>query len=184
MGMTRYVALVRGINVGGHKKVAMDDLRELLRSLGLTDVVTHLQSGNAIFTGDRDRARQLEQELEGAVRRQLGLDAKVLIRTREELAKIVAANPLTAATREPAKLHVAFLSARPEPDRVTAIDATQFEPDQFRLGDRVLYVWYRNGVGRTKLTNDVIERRLGVTATSRNWNTVTKLLELATGPRP
>jgi uncharacterized protein (DUF1697 family) len=177
--VTRCVALLRGINVGGNKRVAMADLRGLLESLGLTDVTTILQSGNAIFMSQGGDADDLGRAIERAIESRLTMAVKVLVRTGPELSRIVAANPLPEATGEPSRLHVAFLSADPAAGRFETLEAERFAPDVFRPGDRALYVWYREGAGRSKLTNDVIERRLGVTATSRNWNTVTKLADLA-----
>lgn len=176
--MTRYVALLRGINVGGHNKLAMADLRDVLSGLGFDDVETYLQSGNALFSAPKASADALARKIQGALDDRLGMDVKVLVRTADELAEVVAANPFHDGTSEPKKLHVAFLSAVPEADRVAGLDPVPFEPDELRLGEREVYLWYPNGYGRTKLTNDVIERRLGVTATTRNWNTVVKLLEL------
>lgn len=180
--MTRYVALLRGINVGGHKKVAMGDLREALGALGYEDVETYLQSGNAVFTTDTTDPDALAGGIEEELRSRLGMDVKVLARTAAELAQVVERNPFPEGTTEPKKLHVAFLSAAPDGERVAALDPTPFQPDELRLGDRAVYLWYPNGYGRTKLTNDVLERKLGVTATTRNWNTVLALLERASAP--
>lgn len=177
--MTRHVALLRGINVGGNKRVAMADLRATLESLGHEDVSTVLQSGNALFTSRRTNADQLARAIERAIEARLGMAIKVLVRTGPELARIVKANPLPEAATRPSRLHVAFLSAEPAAGRFESIDAARFEREVFRLGERALYVWYRDGAGNSKLTNALLERRLGVTATSRNWNTITKLADLA-----
>ena len=173
------MALFRGINVGGRKKLAMADVREVLEALGHGDVETYLQSGNALFTSAGKDTSALAREIEAAVQSQVGLEVRVLVRSHAELAEVVAANPFGEAEAEPSKLHVAFLSATPDPDRVATIDAARFHPDELRVGERAIYLWYPRGAGRSKLTNDLLERRLGVTATSRNWNTVTKLLERA-----
>lgn len=177
--MTSYIALLRGINVGGHKKVRMGELRDLLAGLGHADVTTYLQSGNACFRSDRQDPEDLAGEIEQRIAGDLGLDVKVLVRTRDELAAVVANNPLPGAESDPKKLHVVFLSHSPLPERVATIDAARFAPDEYRVGGREIYVWYPDGAGRSKLTNDVWERRLGVHATARNWSTVTKLLDLA-----
>lgn len=173
----RYVALLQGINVGGRHKVGMEDLRELLGSLGHAEVETYLQSGNALFTSTREDMTGLGLEIQEQLRSRLGTDVKVLVRTPAELAGIVASNPFPAAVAEPSKLHVAFLSAMPDADNLAKIDPSQFEPDELRVGGQAVYLWYPNGAGRSRLTNAVLERRLGVTATTRNWNTVMKLLE-------
>ncbi len=178
--MARYVALLRGINVGGRKKVAMGELRDALGSLGYGDVETYLQSGNAVFTATNNDPAGLAGAIEKELERRLAMDVKVLVRTRDELASVVEANPFPEATSEPSKLHVAFLSATPDAHRAATIDAARFEPDQFRVGERAVYLWYPSGAGRSRLTNDLLERKLGVTATSRNWNTVLALLERVT----
>jgi uncharacterized protein (DUF1697 family) len=177
--VTRYVALLRGINVGGNKRIAMADLRETLESLGHEDVATMLQSGNALFMSPDADPDRLASAIERAIEARHRMDVKVLVRTGPELARVVAANPLPEAASEPAKLHVAFLSAEPEAGRIGSLDAARSEHEVISPGKRALYIWYGDGAGRSKLTNDLLERRLGVTATSRNWNTVTKLADLA-----
>lgn len=173
----RYAALLRGINVGGHQKIAMADLRELLEALGLTDVKTHLQSGNAIFTSEVT-AERLAHDIEDRITRELGLTVRVLVRSRDELASVVDANPLRDVATDPAKHLVSFLSAAPDPARLGEIDPAAFEPDRFRVGDRVVYLWCPNGVLASKLPAAISDKRLGVTTTTRNWRTVTRLLEL------
>lgn len=177
-GVARYLALFRGINVGGHRKIPMSDLRVLVASLGFSGVETYLQSGNALFTTERPDTAALAAEMEEAIATRLGLDVKVLVRSRRDLAEVVAGNPFPEVTADPSKLHVAFLSAAPDAGRAARLDPDSFAPERFRLDRKAVYLWYPNGAGRAKLTNDVLERRLGVTATSRNWNTVVKLLEL------
>jgi uncharacterized protein (DUF1697 family) len=174
----RYAALIRGINVGGNKKLAMADLRELMSSLGYTDVTTYIQSGNVVFTSARDDPAKLEREIEHRMAQDNGLEVSVLIRSQEELAAVIDGNPFRDATARPTEVHVFFLSAPPDEQRLREIDPRQFEPDEYRLGDRVLYLRCPNGVGRSKLANFPWERRLGLRATSRNWNTVAKLLSM------
>lgn len=176
--MTGYAALLRGINVGGRQKIAMADLRELLGSLGYSDVTTYLQSGNAVFTSPRDDLPELAGEIEGRIERDLGLRVTVLLRTGPQLAAVVDANPYPAAAINPKTLHVGFLSAPVDPERLAGIDRSVFSPDEFVPGDRVLYLHYPHGAGRTKLAGTVLERRLGVRITARNWNTVITLLDL------
>lgn len=177
--MPTYIGLLRGINLGSRNKVAMAELRELLRSLGHADVRTHILSGNAIFTSSTPSAAKLGTEIEGAIDRRFHLDVRVLIRTRDELAAVVRANPLDEATRDPSRYYAVFLDADPKREVIDAIDPAAFEPEQFGFGDRVVYAWYRNGMQRSRLAGALSDRRLGVTTTARNWNTVTKLLNLA-----
>ncbi|HWX43882.1 MAG TPA: DUF1697 domain-containing protein [Solirubrobacteraceae bacterium] len=172
------MALLRGVNVGGNNKVPMASLRELMHELGYEDVRTHLQSGNAVFSAPGTPPEQAAHEIEQQLARRLGLNVRVLVRTREELERVVAANPLAEAVSEPARLLVNFLSAAPDPQRLRELDPADFEPDVFGVGEREIYVWCPEGVRATKLSYAFWEKRLGVTVTARNWNTVTRLLDL------
>ncbi len=177
----RHVALLRAVNVGGRNRIAMAHLRELLEGLGYGEVRTHLQSGNAVFTAAGTTpggAEGVAREIERALARELGLTASVLVRTREDLQRVVAANPLLGVADDHARLLVTFLSDAPEHEAVDALAPADFEPDVFALGEREVYVWYPDGVRATRLSNAFWERRLGLVATGRNWNTVTRLLEL------
>jgi uncharacterized protein (DUF1697 family) len=174
----RQVALLRGVNVGGNNRVPMAQLRELLQELGYEDVLTHLQSGNAVFTTSGSSAERIERKIEEQLEHHLGLRVRVLVRTGEELARVVDTNPLPAAVSEPSRLLVTFLSAPLDPEALSSLDPTAFEPDLFGVGDREIYVWCPEGVRTIKLSYAFWEKRFGVIATARNWNTVTKLLAL------
>jgi uncharacterized protein (DUF1697 family) len=152
----------------------MADFRALLAGLGHGDVRTFIQSGNAVFSSDRADTEAMEREIAVAIHQAFAVDTPVFIRSADELAAVVAGNPFP----EDGILHVAFLSAQPEESRLAQFDPRKFEPDVFAAGDRALYLLYPNGVHRSKLTPTVIERQLGVKQTTRNWNTVNKLLEL------
>jgi uncharacterized protein (DUF1697 family) len=175
---SRQIALLRGVNVGGHNRVPMAHLRELLLELGYEDVRTHLQSGNAVFTAGAP-PEVAAREIEGQLERSLGLGVRVLVRTAAELARVVSANPLPAAVAEPSRFLVTFLSAPPDPDLLGQLDPADFEPELFGFGERELYVWCPDGVRTLKLSYAFLERRFGVVATARNWRTVTRLLALA-----
>jgi uncharacterized protein (DUF1697 family) len=172
------VALLRAVNVGGRNRIAMAQLRELLEGLGYGEVRTHLQSGNAVFTAPGISPERLAREIEGALVEELGLAAKVLVRSRAELERAVAANPLLELADDHARLLVTFLSEAPDREVVGELAPADFEPDVFAVGEREIYAWYPDGVRATRLSNAFWERRLGVVATGRNWNTVTRLLEL------
>ena len=176
----RYAALLRGINVGGHKKVPMADLRAVLADLGYADIRTHLQSGNAVLTSKLPAGR-LEQEIAAAVADRIGVSCAVIVRTAAELASVAARSPVGAEPEYPSRYFVAFLSARPDEDRAAALAAQSFGPDRLWLSGCEAYLWCPNGAADTKLTPPVLERQLGVRATARNWNTVTKLVELTSG---
>jgi uncharacterized protein (DUF1697 family) len=177
--VTRYAALLRGINVGGHNQVGMAPLREVLSSLGYEDVATLLQSGNAVFSAPASAKANGAARIEAAVAERFGVTIKVLLRDAKAMAKVVAANPWPErANAEPAKTHVAFLSTKPSAAKVAAIDHTKFAPDELSVAGDSAYLWYPNGSGRSKLGAAVFEKGLGVVVTARNWNTVLKLRDL------
>jgi uncharacterized protein (DUF1697 family) len=174
--MPTYIALIRGINVGGHKKIRMADVKTLCEGLGLDDVRTHLQSGNVVFrTTKTDRAR-LAKDLEKA----LAMDARVILRSAEEIRKVVAANPMAGeAERNPSAFIVVFLDEKPSAKAMQALRDAYSGPELMQLHGAELYILYGEGMGRSKLTNALIERKLGVAGTARNWNTVKKLVEMS-----
>jgi uncharacterized protein (DUF1697 family) len=173
--MTRYAALLRGINVGGRRSVKMADLRALLSDLGYADVTTLLQSGNAVFTAPDGLPDSLAAEIEARIAADLGLTVNVMIRTGEELRGVVERVPFEV--RDPSKSAVAFLGGAVGHDQIAALDHAAFAPDEVVAGERELYLYYPNGMARSKLT-PILERRLAVPFTVRNWNTTTKLLAL------
>jgi len=174
---TRYVALLRGINVGRAKPVGMADLKAEIEALGFGDVRTLLRSGNVVFSGKRKDAEDLARTLEHAIEQRFEMKVGVVVRTAAELEAIVEENPIPEAASEGSNLHVMFL-AQPLPaaerDR---IEPAQFEPDVVRIADLEVYVWYRNGMSGSK-TAEQLDRRIRTLVTDRNWNTVGKLLAL------
>ena len=167
-------AFLRGINVGGHRPVAMGDLRVVFSGLGLGNVRTLLQSGNVVFTTSHGAAR-LRPIIEATCAEQLGHDISVILRTEPEMEKVVAGSPFAQAATEPAKVHVVFLADKP-----TAAAIAKFEKqrvaEEWVLDGRHVYVWYPEGAGRSKLRLE-----FGTPATARNWNTVTKVLAAMSG---
>ncbi|MER6292741.1 DUF1697 domain-containing protein [Streptomyces althioticus] len=180
---TRYAALLRGINVGGGKKVPMAELRTLMESLGHGDVRTYLQSGQAAFTTDHGDEESLAADLSGAVAGRFGFDVDVIVRDHAYLRSVADACPFPVAGLEPKQLHVTYFSAPVTEDRFAEIDRETYLPEDFRLGDRCLYLYVPDGLGRSKLAEHLSKPRLnkGVVATSRNWNTVRKLVEMTAG---
>ncbi|WP_224367990.1 DUF1697 domain-containing protein [Hyalangium versicolor] len=179
--MARYIALLRGINVGGNKKVPMAQLRALMEGLGYTGISTLLQSGNAVFTSKEKSSAKVIKQLEAAIAEEFGFEVSVVLRTRDELAAAIQANPLPGAEEDPSHFLVTFLSAMPEPKRLQAINPAAYLPDEFRAVGREIYARFPNGIGTSKLATVFTEAKLGVVPTGRNWNTVKKLLELADG---
>jgi len=176
--MSRQIALLRGINLGSRRRVAMADLRELLTSLGYEDVRTYLQSGNVVLGSERPE-RRLEHDLERQISSMFGIDVPVVVRTRAELADVVAHDPLGAVVEDPKRYLVTFLSAEPDPERLRELTDLDVAPEQLAVSGREIYAWHPDGVQRSRLAAALTDRRLGVTATARNWSTVTKLLALA-----
>ena len=178
--MTTYVALLRGVNVAGHKQVAMADLRELLAQLGFTDARSLLQSGNLVFRTNTRTGAHLERLLEAAAAEHLGLQTDFFVRTAKQWKAVIAGNAFREeAKRDPSHLVVQFLRDAPGARDVAALQAAITGPEVVRANGNHAYVVYPNGIGRSRLTNAVIERTLGTRATGRNWNTVLKLDVLA-----
>ncbi|WP_328836505.1 DUF1697 domain-containing protein [Streptomyces europaeiscabiei] len=182
--MTTYAALLRGINVGGNKKVPMADLRTLLTGLGHTAVATYLQSGNAVFTSDHGDENSLATELAAVIEKHFGFTVDVLVRDHAYLESVRESCPFPAAELEGKQLHVTYFSEPVEEARFESIDQQAFLPEEFRIGDRALYLYAPEGLGRSKLAETMSKPRLlkGLIATTRNWNTVAKLAELTAAP--
>ncbi|MFF4645057.1 DUF1697 domain-containing protein [Streptomyces sp. NPDC001389] len=177
----KYAALLRGINVGGKKKVPMAELRSVLEELGHGDVRTYLQSGNAVFSSAVQDPAALARELEAAVEVRFGFPVKCLVVDGAYLRAVAEACPFPAAGLEGRQLHATFLSEQPRPERFAALDPAAYHPEDYRLGDRVLYLYAPGGLGTSELGAALHRPALlkGIDATTRNWNTVAKLVELA-----
>lgn len=176
--MPRYVALLQGINLGPKRRVSMAELRQTLEAAGYTDVRTLLQSGNLVLTSPAGAAH-LERDLAGRLREAFGFDIPVVVRTRDELADVLARDPFAGEVEDPARYQVSFLSARPDPSAVEELEAAVAAPERVAVRGREIYGWHPQGVGRSELAKLITRRRLGVEVTARNWRTLTRLLELA-----
>lgn len=176
---TTYIALLRGINVGGHNRLAMADLRGVLEELGHEDVRTYVQSGNAVFTSGRTDPDAIGTELTRRLAADLDVAPAVMVRTAEELATIVDGNPFAEQARqEPTTVHAGFLASRPTEPSSLDVHAEQYAPEQFALADRVVYLHLPDGMGRSRLAVDLGRRLSDVGMTVRNWRTVTRLLDM------
>jgi uncharacterized protein (DUF1697 family) len=175
------IALLRAVNVGG-RSLLMADLKALVDDLGYRETRTVLQSGNVIFRGGRHNPAQIEQRLETALRGRHALESAVFVRSTAEWDEVVSANPFPGeAKSDPAHLVLMLLKATPAAAAVERLQAAITGPEVVRAAERRLYITYPEGIGRSKLTNAVIERTLGTAGTARNWNTVLKLAALAPG---
>jgi uncharacterized protein (DUF1697 family) len=180
LAAARHIVLLRGINLGPRNRVSMPELRELLADAGFGDVRTYLRSGNVVLTSSAssDRvARTCEQHIAKA----LGLGIDVVVRSRDEIAAVVRRNPLGKVATDPKRYQVTFLSKKLHADVASRLRELAVEPEQLVVSGREVYAWHPVGVARSKLWAKLAGRDLGVTATSRNWTTVTSLLELSDG---
>lgn len=173
--MTIYIALLRGINVGGNRKIHMADLRELFAAAGCRDVASYIQSGNVVFTHPSTASDRLAVELGQRIEAGTGFDVPVVLRTATAWQSVIDANPYPEA--EPPALHVVFLTKTPAPDAVAAFDAARFAPEEFTVVGREVYLHLPDGMGRAKLPPALPLVR--GTGTARNWRTVLKLAELS-----
>ena len=178
--MPVYIALLRGINIGPHKRIKMDALRTGCEGLKLDDVKTYVQSGNLVFRAAKQSPDALAMKIEAMIVDEFGFSAKVVVRTDGDMAAVVRNNPFRPATKfEDNKLCVAFLSREPAKALVEKLQAAPPGPEPFQVRGDNLYIYFANGFARTKLHTNFLEKALGVEATVRNWRTVTNLHAMA-----
>jgi uncharacterized protein (DUF1697 family) len=178
--MTSYIGLLRAVNLGAHNKVGMADLRELLTQLGMQNVQTLLQSGNVVFRSDVRTTAELERTLEAAAARQLRLTTDIIVRSDKEWDAIIAANPFPKEGKlDPSHLLAVVLKATPDRANVSALREAITGREIVDVLGRCAYIVYPDGIGRSRLTSALIEKKLATRGTGRNWNTVLKLGALA-----
>lgn len=173
--MASRIVLLRGINLGSTNRIAMPALREALADAGFDDVRTYLQSGNVVLSSPS----RPEQAVRKVIADEFGLDIAVVTRTRAQLANVVERNPLARVAKEPKRYQVSFLDAKPSRELVRRIEEAADPKERVVVDGREVYAWHPDTIARSKLWTLLAGRSLGVTATARNWTTVTKLLELA-----
>jgi uncharacterized protein (DUF1697 family) len=178
--MKTYVSMLRAINVSGHNRVKMEELKRIYLSLGYRNVKTYLQSGNVVFEGAEKSGDSLAMEIEKSLKQRLGLDVPVLIRTGDELVLLIKHNPF--AGRDEERLHVTFLSSKHGVFPLDRINKAVGNGEAFSVTEREVYLFCPNGYGKTKLTNTFFEWVLKTTATTRNWRTTKSLISLAESP--
>jgi uncharacterized protein (DUF1697 family) len=174
----RQIVLLRGINLAGRKRISMPELRELLTGDDLREVRTYVQSGNVVLCSDSTPV-ELARECERRITAGLGLEVDVVVRTRDELAAVVERNPLGEVAVNPKRYQVSFLSSELDADAVRRLATLAASSERFVAIGRELYAWHPEGVARSRLWAALAGRGLGVTATARNWSTVTTLLAMA-----
>jgi uncharacterized protein (DUF1697 family) len=175
--MDTYIALFRGINVGGKNIIPMIELVDVFKSLGLSNIKTYIQSGNVVFQCTNINRVELLQRICAAIEKHCSVVIQVLILDVNELANAIALNPFPEAKAEPNTLHFFFLSSLPAKPNLETLESVKKDSEQFRLIDKVFYLYTPEGVGRSKLAMKV-EKALGVAVTARNWRTVSKIMEM------
>ena len=173
------ISMLRGVNVGGHNKIKMDALRALYESLKFTGCQTFIQSGNVIFKTKERNLAKLSSQIQTAIERSFGFRPDVILRTSDELRDVIARNPFAKRRGiEPGKLVVTFLASVPAPETRDNLLKLKTDPDELHIDGRELYIYFPNGMGRSKLWS-LIERTLKISGTGRNWNSVTTMLAIA-----
>lgn len=178
--METYISILRGINVTGSKVIKMTDLEKIYHDLGFQDVKTYIQSGNVVFKSDAGlHPREISAQIEKEIQSRFGYIVPVIIRTPEELRSVISSNPFRHGDGTVAKkIYITFLEDIPLPENIEKIRSINFYPDRFSISGKEIYIDCAAGYGTTKLSNTFFEKSLKTRATTRNWNTVTKLLEM------
>jgi uncharacterized protein (DUF1697 family) len=170
--------MLRGINVGGHNKVPMKDLAVMFADAGCEKLQTYIQSGNVIFQASAATAGKVPDAVGALMRKKLGLQVPIVLRSAEDMAAVSAANPLLLAGAPEDELHISFLADAPRKGQVDLLDPDRSPPDEFRVIGGQVYLRLPNNVAKTKLTNAYFDSKLATVSTQRNWRTVLKLVEL------
>ncbi len=176
--MNKKVAILRGINVGGNRKILMADLKLLFEELGFSNIVTYIQSGNVLFNSNTEN-ELLADRIEQAIKANFGFDVPVIVRSANELKKAIEANPFYDAEADVNKLHLTFLKEKPTAENLQHTVSYNYEPDKFVIDGKEVFIFCENKYHESKLTNIFFEKKLKVGATTRNWKTVLKLMALA-----
>lgn len=180
--MAVMIAMLRGVNLGSHNRIKMDELRALCQSLKLRDVQTFIQSGNVVFRTEEDDPARLVQRLEKGIERRFGFRGDVILRTASEMREAIRRNPFRSRRGlDPSKLLVTFLAGDPDPAGREKALAIKADPEEMRIEGREVYIYFANGLARPKLSWTAVAKTLKTSGTGRNWNTCVKLLAMAEG---
>jgi uncharacterized protein (DUF1697 family) len=177
--MPTFVSLFRGINVGGHHRIKMNELKNLYETLGLKDVQTYIQSGNVVFTSDDADTTRVQQQLEESVVQTFGFHVEIIVRTADELQDIIAKNPFQGQqNKESQWVVVMFLATMPDKTAQENLLKAYDGPEEIFFSGKEVFLYYTDGIGRSKLSNNFLEKKLKTVGTARNWNTVLQLQEM------
>ena len=175
--MNTKIAILRGINVGGKRRILMNDLKALFEHLGLEHTQTYIQSGNLIFYSDKENTT-LEEILEKSISERFGFEVPVIVRNIEELETSISRNPFYDKDADISQLHLTFLKRKPGKENLEKIQSYNYEPDRFKIEENDVFIFCEGKYHQSKLSNNFFEKKLKVGATTRNWKTVLKLLDL------
>ena len=178
--MGTYISILRGINVSGHKIIKMDALRNLYENMGFVNVITYVQSGNVIFKGEDIEIKNLEKQISQQIEKEFGFQVPVIVLSIKKLKHIIDNNPFAEdRNKDQSFFHITFLSSKPDKYDPITIENKKQDEEEIAFSDYAVYLYCPNGYGRTKLTNNFIESKLKVGATTRNWKTTLELLKIA-----
>jgi uncharacterized protein (DUF1697 family) len=179
--MNTYIALLRGINVSGQRMIAMKDLKALFQKWWYEQVMTYIQSGNIVFKSQETNTKKLWRDIAALIHHQYGFEVPVMILTEDDIRDILENNPYNDGKKDITKLHVTLLDTTPETKLLASIRDENYQSDEFTLQWKTIYLYCPDGYGMTKFSTMFFEKKLGVTATTRNWKTMQALRELITG---
>ena len=178
--LTTYISILRGINVSGQKIIKMEALREMYSALGFKNVQTYIQSGNVFFQEEKTDKEKLTKRIAEKIAETFGFDVSVLMLEMDELREIIRANPFSAReNKDTSRMYVTFLSSKPSKENTEKINGDMFFPEEFVMINKAIYLYFPEGYGNAKLSNNFFETKLKVSATTRNWRTTNELLTLA-----
>ncbi len=177
--MKKFIALLRGINVSGQKKIKMSELQLLFEDMGFGEVETYIQSGNVIFCSNEKFIEKIEAEISSGIKNKFGFDVKVVVMKSKEIEYVFKNNPFIKRKKDADKLCVTFLSKTPSDENIEKMHAIDYSPEEYVIDRRYIYLFLPNGFGKAKLNNNFFENKLKVFGTARNWKTIRKLSELA-----
>lgn len=175
--MKRYVAFLRGINVSGKNMIKMDALKEMFGAMGFDKVATYIQSGNVVFDTAEKDTEALRHKIEKHLHQSLGYEVPTIVRSQAEIADVIKASPFDQDAEKDRKLYITFLAGKPDADKAAALEALSTEKEVMQVLDREVY-FLTPAYGETKFSNAFMEKKLGVPATTRNWATVNKVMEI------
>lgn len=170
-----YIALFQGINVGGKNILPMQDLISILKSMGYEGVQTYIQSGNVVLQSKREIGKNDAENISKEIQKKKGFEPNILLLSLDQLQAVVKANPFPTEVGK--AMHFFFIESQPHQPQLEYLESLKIESEEFKLGERVLYLYAPNGIGRSKLAA-AVEKAVGVPVTARNWNTVSKLLSM------